>query len=75
MKRTLNDNFGIERYGDVCEVNEELIIEDVKEFIKELKEELESEKYMDDEYNAHQSFLRGECSKIIDRLTGDIKNE
>ena len=56
-------------------------IGDVKEFIKRLKEKLESEKYRDDEYPAHQSFIRveiaqkelgDECiSHIIDKLAGE----
>jgi cell shape-determining protein MreC len=41
------------------------------EFIKELKDILENKKYEDDEYSAHQSFLKGQCSQIIDKLAGE----
>lgn len=59
--------------------------EDVKKFVELLKEELESDKYRDDEYPAHQSFIRKELgldldyvrdsniSYIIDKLAGDLK--
>jgi len=30
----LSDLFGKERYGDICEVNEDKIKEDIKEFIR-----------------------------------------
>jgi len=55
--------------------------EDVKEFIKRLKEELENDKYTDDEYPAKQSFIKVSkatkwdddycISKIIDKLAGE----
>ena len=46
---------------------------DVKEFIRLLKEELNSEKYKDYEYPAYQQFFRpeNEIEKIIDKLAGE----
>jgi len=47
--------------------------EDVKEFIRRLKDELNSQEYEDYEYPAYQQFFRpeNEIEKIIDKLAGE----